>query len=489
MHIICKSAICERKMTMSSSHTKYLLVSLLLTVAFNHSLQAEQVPSIWPQFRGPNAQGSADGQKPPTILDPNANVVWKTPLDGAASSPCIWNDRIFITTFSETHSESATVCLDRATGEIIWKNTIPYERTQRMHLGWNTPASGTPATDGQSVFVYIGNLGLISYDFDGKEVWRKSLPIPITKYGPGTSPVLIGGNLILNLEEHGPNSCILGVDPGNGKTAWEFDRSGLHASFSTPLAVRNNGEDFLVHAGCLEVSALNPRTGELLWRAEGLGYFDNGPSPIAGEGLIYVVSNSVAPKEWLDEFLAWKDKDNDGVISAEEAPSQEFMVTCDYDRDGAVTRQEYERHLDLRSKASFGLLALSSDRTDGGSLSPVVWTIPEQFSQVSTPLCYRGNLYLVNNPGSISCYDAKTGEPIYADQKLGASGRYLSSPVAANGAVYFCSHKGVVTVIRAGSRFEVISQTALGEDTYASPAIADSNIYIRTLDHLWAFGE
>jgi outer membrane protein assembly factor BamB len=86
----------------------------------------------------------------------------------------------------------------------------------------------------------------------------------------------------------------------------------------------------------------------------------------------------------------------------------------------------------------------------------------------------------------VTCLDAETGRRIYRG-RLGAGGAYFSSPVAANGKVYFASQEGMVTVIGGGDTAEVLAHNDLQEPLFASPALVGRGIYIRTPNFLYAF--
>jgi outer membrane protein assembly factor BamB len=162
---------------------------------FNHRLSAAVA---WPQFRGPNSAGVSEADKPPTEFGPETNLLWKTALPAGMSSPCIWGDRIFLTGFAD--QKLRTLCLQRSDGRILWRQFAPAEKIEEVNPD-SSPASGTPATHGERVYDYFGSYGLISYDFDGREQWRKPLPVVVSLNGSGTSPVLIDGMVIVNRDQ------------------------------------------------------------------------------------------------------------------------------------------------------------------------------------------------------------------------------------------------------------------------------------------------
>ena len=73
--------------------------------------------------------------------------------------------------------------------------------------------------------------------------------------------------------------------------------------------------------------------------------------------------------------------------------------------------------------------------------------------------------------------------------RLGVPGYYYSSPVAADQKVYIASEEGVVVVLDAGEKFKVLATNKLDGTILATPALVDRNIYLRTENHLYAFGK
>src|SRR5262245_18081908 len=136
-------------------------------------------PPRWPQFRGPEGRAVADAKPLPTHFGPTKNVLWKTLLPAGFSSPCVWGDHIVLTGYESKTKKLETLCLDRRTGAIRWRRAAPAEKIEQDYKV-NCPASATPVTDGKRVYVSFGSYGLLCYDFDGKELWRRPLPTPRT---------------------------------------------------------------------------------------------------------------------------------------------------------------------------------------------------------------------------------------------------------------------------------------------------------------------
>src|SRR5690349_19716740 len=105
--------------------TSILSLGVLALVLGQHQkLQA----AAWPQFRGVNAAGIADGEHPPTVFGPGTNELYHVATPAGASSPCIWGDRIFLTAFEEDKLQ--VLCLNRSNGQVIWQNVVPAEKIE-----------------------------------------------------------------------------------------------------------------------------------------------------------------------------------------------------------------------------------------------------------------------------------------------------------------------------------------------------------------------
>ena len=176
----------------------------------------------WSQFRGPNGAGVSQEPKLPAELGPNKNVVWKTSLPAGKSSPALAGDRIFLTAAEGNHL--LTLCLDRASGKILWRREILANRAEVLHK-LNHPASSSPITDGKNVYVFFGNFGLASYGPDGKERWKRPLGPFTNLHGMGASPILFGEKLLMVCDQNN-DSYLLAVDKNDGHTLWKTERPG-----------------------------------------------------------------------------------------------------------------------------------------------------------------------------------------------------------------------------------------------------------------------
>lgn len=464
--------------------------TLAFTTLLAISLAHAAVPS-WPQFRGPNSSGVAETAKPPVEFGPNTNLLWKIAVPSGVSSPCLWGDHIFLTAAED--GKLLTLAVDRRNGKTLWRQAAAAEKPRELHKE-NHPAAATPATDGRSVCVYHATLGLIGYDFNGRELWRQPMPGLLARNGNGTSPAMIGSRLVLNCDVEEGKSFVAAYDPATGKEIWRTPRPQFVSSYTTPVRWQREGRDEIVIVGSLRVVGYNLADGKELWTIGGTEAVSVAPTPVLGDGQLYVMSRSMSGMKLpaFALFTLGMDQDGDGKISREEIPKvfieQGMFSGIDRDQDGFLTAEEWNQAVAFLNQADYGIFALKPPSEGTLTTNQVAWKHKKGVASVSSPLFYRGRIYTAQDGGRITCIKAQGGEKLYEQERIGADGEYYASPVAANGHLYFSSSKGTVTVAEAGEALKVKTRNVLGEPIFATPAIADDNLYVRTAEHLWAFG-
>jgi outer membrane protein assembly factor BamB len=192
-----------------------------------------------------------------------------------------------------------------------------------------------------------------------------------------------------------------------------------------------------------------------------------------------------------EKFLAEHDKNKDGVIPLAEFDenTREYYRGYDASRDGKIDRSDWDLILADLAKSENVMVAVKPGGRGNISQTHVAWKATRGLPYISSPLYYDGRVYLFKNGGMMSSFDAKTGQPYYLQERLGAEGYYYSSPVAADGRIYIASQAGKVTVVKAGGdKPEILHQADFGEHIYASPALVGDKLYLRTRSQLYAFG-
>ncbi|MCP4607176.1 MAG: PQQ-binding-like beta-propeller repeat protein [Planctomycetes bacterium] len=493
--------------------TRRYIIQAILIGAFL-LLQSSKISraseSAWPGFRGPRSSGlGAEGQNFPVEFGPEQNLLWKISLQRGHSSPCIRGDNIFVTARSGKSLE--TICIDRGNGKIKWRMSIVPEKLERIN-GANSHAAPTPVCDGKRVYVYFGSFGLIAYDFGGREVWRKPLAIPNNQHGSAASPVLANNMVVINCDQSA-GAYILAVNRETGKTIWRQGRQE-RAGWSTPVLWRHGDAEELVVLGNNTLISYDLKDGGKRWWLNNLPKGDATPTPVyAGDTLfitcpVRLTGDPVNPIE-LPDFnilLERYDGDKNGRLVQAEIPDEFVSIyrlgpelagvkrrfsKLDTDQDGAISEAEWNKVVTdikkIKPRDMDSLIAIGGGGKGDISRTHVKWTGFEGIGQVPSPLVYRGRIYLVKHGGNVTCYNAKTGDKIFGD-KLGPRAYYYASPVAADGKIYFCSRNGVVIVVQAGDTFKILAQNKIGERIFATAALVDGTIYLRTDKNMYAFG-
>ncbi|MEO7651176.1 MAG: PQQ-binding-like beta-propeller repeat protein, partial [Bryobacteraceae bacterium] len=278
-------------MANSAHHWRRAAVAGLLILA--SSMAAE-----WPQFRGPNGSGVSETSSLPVNFGPGKRVVWKTQLPAGHSSPVVWGDRIFLTggvggkkadagrdKIVDEGGKLYTICLDRRTGKVLWQKDAPRPRLER-YQPTNSPASGSPVTDGKLVFVFFGDFGLIAYNFDGVEKWRKPMGPFNNVNGHGSSPIL-HKDMVIMLADQDTDSYLVAVEKASGKVRYKVERPDVTRSYSTPVVFHpKSGPDELIVPGAYQLTSYNAETGEKLWWVLGLSWQPKS-TPLVDGDMIY----------------------------------------------------------------------------------------------------------------------------------------------------------------------------------------------------------
>jgi outer membrane protein assembly factor BamB len=450
----------------------------------------------WSRFRGPNGSGVSPATGVPIEFGPTKNLLWRLPLPRGHSSPILQDDRIYVTAFRG--DDLLTLAIDRRTGHIVWERTAPPVKT-RMVDKRNNPASPSAAVDETGAYVFFPDFGLIAYDRAGKARW--TLPLgPFTNiYGMGSSPIVVGDLLILACDQS-IGSFIMAVNKRTGRIQWRSERPEAKSGHSTPIVWRGpDGRDQILLPGSFLLTAYELATGRKLWWVGGLS-FEMKSTPVIGGDTIYVNGygapiNDPGNKVTVPAAdIVWPtaDLNGDGVLSKAEFPKFTpafWFDVADLDHDGVLTRDEWAYYRAAVDSEN-GMLAIrlggSGDMTD----KAIRWKYQRTVPQLPSPLLYGGVLYMVNDNGIITTLDPGNGMVIKQGRLSGAPGPHFASPIAADGHIFFTSEAGMVVVVLPGGDLTPLNINDLGEDTYATPAIAaDGSIYVRTVEALYAFGK
>jgi outer membrane protein assembly factor BamB len=444
----------------------------------------------WPQFRGPSGSGVDDSQKPPVKFGPKENLAWKVAVPPGASSPIVVGDKIVLTAFE--NGKLLTICYSRTDGKELWRADSKAKKIEEFQATEGSPAASTPASDGKLIVSYFGSCGLIAYDLDGKEQWRFDLDPADTnfRFGSGTSPVIADGFVVL-ARDQAKGSAVYAVDLATGSQKWKTERPKALTNFGTPTVWDDSGRKTVVVPGTRTMVGYDLKTGAEVWNLGKLPIACCTTPVIAGDLLVHA---SWAPggadfkMPTFDEVLKAAEQEKLGYLTKEgvaKTPFKDFFDNHDTNKDGKITREEWDANLKLMAGGENRAVALKP-----GGKGEVAWSYTKNLPYVPSPVAYKGRLYFLKDGPLMTCLDVKTGKPIYEGERVKAGARYYSSPVAANGHIYIAALDGTVAVIEAGgTEPEVVHSVKLAEGVRATPAIADNTLYIRSDKFLYAFAE
>ena len=421
----------------------------------------------WPQFRGPNASGVAEAfveQAP--VFDLGKDLAWKVPIAGLAhSSPIVSGDRVIVATAVGPQDDPQLrlglygagdaaddmgphrwelICLDARNGTRQWETTV-YEGTPRAkrHIK-ATHCNATPATNGQVIVALMGSEGLFCTDMNGVMKWRVDLGdmdmgaynAPTYEWGPASSPIIYENLAIVQVDTQAED-YVAAFDLSNGKEVWRTARDEL-PSWGTPTVYRGSRGVELVTNGANLLRGYDPKTGEQLWE---LG----GSSPITAPTPIFV-----------DDLI---------VVASGRRPNKPIFAI----RPGAR-----------------GDITLPDGET---SSRYIAWHKVKVGSYMPTPIIVADKLFVLENNGVFAAYDLYSGEQYYKVRVAHGGSGFSASPVAAGEIIYLPGEDGELFAVRAGTEYQELGRTELGETQMATPAIAGNVLYARGRHHLFALGK
>jgi outer membrane protein assembly factor BamB len=433
------------------------IIAALFLAAFTITARADDDPAAnWPQWRGPNANGTAPKADPPTIWSDTTNIKWKAELPGRGSAtPIIWGDNVFIvaaektdrvvgvddvpkfeskldkkTKAPENFYRFTVLCLDRNTGRPKWTRLAAEKVPHEGHHPTHSYAAGSPTTDGKLLYVSFGSFGIYCYDFDGNLKWSRDLGRLSTRLGWGeaVTPVLHGNDLVLNWDQE-ENAALIVLDAKTGETRWKKERDE-RSTWTTPMIVEHAGKTQVIVNGTKKVRSYDLATGELLWQFGGMTV-NAIPSVVVADGVAYAMSG-------------------------------------------------YQ-----------GSAAMAIPLGSSGELDPkaFLWHVRKGTPYVSSPLLTGSHLvFLQANTPILTILDRKTGNALVDGERLPEGGDYYASPVAAAGRIYLVNRQGTSLVLRDADQLEILATNHVDDTIDASPAVVGRQLFLRGEKYLWCIG-
>jgi outer membrane protein assembly factor BamB len=405
---------------------QWVLVWIGSSLALTGVARAEN----WPTWRGPRLDGTSLESKVPVHWSATSNVVWQTALPGGGhASPIVWQDRIFTVSALPSTQERLLLCLDRATGKILWQQTVvktPLEGKHRL----NSHASSTPATDGQRVYVAFldeRQMFVAAHDFSGAPLWA-ARPGPFASmHGFCSSPLLYQDKVIVN-GDHDGDGFIVALDRATGRQLWKIDRPNKTRSYCVPLIGEIAGRTQMVLSGSKCVASYDPNNGDLRWIIDG--------------------------------------------------PTEQFVASPVYSAKTGLV-------LMTGGFPDHHILAIKPDGTGNVTKTHIVWRTTKGVAYVPSPIVEGDYFLIVSDGGVAHCFEAATGQLLWQERL----GEHHASLVSAQGLVYFLSDDGVMNVVKPGQQFERVARNDIGEKCFASPAISEGQMFLRGDQHLFCIGQ
>jgi outer membrane protein assembly factor BamB len=422
---------------------------LLAAVVLLTTTTGAQSTQHWPNWRGPLVTGVSPTAKPLVEWSESKNVRWRIELPGRGSStPVVWGDRVYVLTaapvgveLAASHDSRGTrgqlvphrmmvLALDRKSGKTVWER-VAREATphEGYHQQFGTWASSSAVTDGEVLIASFESRGIYAYDLNGKPLWEVDLGDKQMRnqFGEGSTPALYKDRLVV-VWDHQGESFIAALDKRSGKEIWRQKREEVD-SWGTPLVVETGGKPQVVTGAMNRVRSYDLTTGEIVWETAGLTA-NPIPSPVYADGLVILMSG-------------------------------------------------------FRGN-SLKAVRIAEAKGDITGTPAIAWTFERDTPYVPSPLLYDGILYfLKGNTGVLSAFDAKSGKPHYALQRIDGVPNVFASPVGADGKVIVLGQDGSAAVLEHGPAYEVIAVNKLDDKFDASPALVDGEIYLRGYRYLY----
>jgi len=426
---------------------RLIITFFVLLFASGFFMRGAEEKNEWTRFRGPNGSGISGAQTIPIKWTAKEyNWTMKLPGDGS-SSPVVWKEKLFVTCNDRKKSIRSIVCVNTTDGKIHWRRDFPYT-SYRMHRD-NDFTSATPCVDEHGVILVWSSpeqLLVTALSLDGEKMWQRELGPYKGLHGSSNSPILAGGMVVLANDQMDPKrfawylpkgtnmdpgkSFLIALDRKTGKTRWKVDRRSELAGYATPCIRRSGGRTEVVFSSTAHgITAVDLKSGRISWEID---------------------------KIW----------DNRTVSSP-----QLF---------GDLVFGSFGKGLSGQR-----LVAVRPEKP-GSRKGELVYDIRKSVPLVPSFVVKDGLLYLWTDSGIVTCVDAATGKEHWRER---VGGEFYSSPIWIEGRLYCISKHGHIVVLAASRKFEVLARMELGEKTFATPAVANGVMYLRTQSRLYSLGK
>lgn len=497
----------------SIAMARYIVCLIFLVSLINFLLLPNHLFGDWPQFRGNNSSGIYVGKSIPLEFGAGKNELWSCPISPGHSSPCLVGDNLFLTAFNAKQKKLEILCLDKRTGKTNWQREIEVKKFETGHPSFN-PASSTVTADPERVVAYFGSFGLICFSKSGEKLWDFPLPTPKSYAGNATSPAIVGNKVILYRGNH-VDHFVLALNKNTGKEIWRVPQE---EPFNSELACTAcpivSGNKLILHTA-RSVQAIDIESGKQIWVAKCATTATSTPV-LSGKEVIVAAWNKMGEPALRPKFPSFEslvkehDKNSNKTIGRDEfpkiwifhrpegieAPQNGAPIGfrfADENRDGEITEMEWKSVLskleEFRARyQTHGMLAIPIESQGLIDQSKIRVLSKQGIPEVPSPLIKDNLLYFVKNGGLLTCVDKQTGKRVYRSRTDG-KGTHYASPIIANNHLLTFSGDGKVTTVQLGADFKILATNQLDDSIYATPAIDEGVLYIRTHTKIYAFGK
>jgi outer membrane protein assembly factor BamB len=461
------------------------IAPVLLLLMLGGLSQAED----WPRFRGPNGTGTnLTARNLPVEFGPGRNVVWKAAIPFAKSSPIVAGGRVFLTAIEG--NSMVVLALDAGTGRALWRRELARTRKQETYR-LNEPASPTPVADESGVYAFFPEFGLVAFSRDGVERWRHPLGPFKNYYGMAGSPIVAGDLVILNCDQQA-GSFLIAVDKKTGARRWRTERANVLFGWTTPiLYTPPGGPPQVIVVSSDRVDSFQVATGERRWWFPIASTGANGSPMVVGDTFyVHVLGQDQPTMPLFPAVAARYDVNKDGRVSKDEFAKDdwfEHFPWLDGNANAFLEPDEWNKAR-LLGVGTNGMLAVKLGAEGRLPDSAIQWSFKRNVPFVPAPVLAGGTLFMVKDGGIVTSLDPETGALIKQGRAGAALGTYYSSPVTADGKMFLLNEEGKLAVLSAQGEWQVLAVNDLGEEAYATPAIAGNRLYVRTRGSLYCFG-
>ncbi len=381
----------------------------------------------WPQWRGANRDGKAEGFTAPKSWPKELAKKWNIPVGQADATPALVGDKLYV--FTRQDTDEVTLCLDAVTGKEIWRDKYAAQAATGPSAQHPGPRSSPTVAEGKVVTLGVrGTLSCLDAS-TGKVLWRKDDISGWPQFFTAMSPLIVDGLCVAQLGGK-DDGVIAAYDLATGNEKWKW--TGEEPSYASPVVMSAGGMKLVIAQTGKSLMALNAADGKVAWQA-----------PFAGKGM-------------------------GGYNTATPIVDGETLIYCGSGR---------------------GAMAVKLEKEGDAMTAKELWKNADLSPQFSSPVLKNGLLFGLTQRGSFVCVNAKTGQTLWTDPTGNRGG--FGSIVDAGSVLLALTPRSQLIVFEPSDKAytEVASIKVADKQTYAYPVLAGNRLYVEDQDSLtlWEF--